>query len=437
VYSNLSTKYKKKYAPLEPVDLEIYRGIIGKEKVDSIKKLADLLVNRTWTNINSTFEGGGVAEMLRSIVPLANGLGINCIWYCIEGSEDFYMVTKRFHNIIQGLDQEFTLEDLLDLYINTNKKNFRNRRIIADMNVIHDPQPCASIVHGHYEGKMIWRCHIDTSETNELIWNFLLPYINNYDGVVFSHDNFVKEGIKKPVYRMAPAIDPLSVKNLQRNEKEALNILRDLFNTYNIDPGRPIVLAVSRYDVHKNQETIIKSFIKLRGFKKIQKIKPLLIIVGNSAKDDPEGNQVYSKLTRIVDGDPDIHLLLNISNNDECIGALMKIAKVFVHVSTKEGFGLVISEALWQGTPVIGSNIGGIPLQVINNKTGFLVEPYNVDHIATYMKFLLTNKDERERIGYHAVEHVRNNFLITSLIKRYCILMRFLLGIDFPYFTIR
>jgi trehalose synthase len=437
VYSNLSPKYKKKYTPLEAVDIEIYRGIIGKEKVDTIRKLADLLVGRTWTNINSTFEGGGVAEMLRSIVPLANGLGINCLWYCIEGSEDFYMVTKRFHNIIQGLDEKFTLEDLLDLYINTNKKNFRNRRIIADMNVVHDPQPCASIVHGHYEGKMIWRCHIDTTETNELIWNFLLPYINNYDGVVFSHDNFVKEGIKKPVYRMAPAIDPLSVKNLQRNEKEALNILSNLFNEHNIDPRRPIILAVSRYDVHKNQETIIKSFIKLKSYKKIQKLKPLLIIVGNSASDDPEGSEVYSRITKIADGDPDIHLLLNISNNDESIGALMKIAKVFVHVSTKEGFGLVISEALWQGTPVIGSNIGGIPLQVINNKTGFLVEPYNVDHIATYMKFLLTNKDERERMGYHAVEHVRNHFLITSLIKRYCILMRFLLGIDFPYFTIR
>ncbi len=437
MYNNLSPKYKKKYAPLEPVDLEIYSEIIGKDKVESIRKLADLLVNKTWTNVNSTFEGGGVAEMLKSIVPLANGLGINCLWYCIEGSENFYMVTKRFHNIIQGLDQKFTLEDLLDLYINTNKKNFKNKRIIADMNVVHDPQPCASIVHGHYEGKMIWRCHIDTSETNELIWNFLLPYINNYDGVVFSHDNFVKEGIKKPVYRMAPAIDPLSVKNKQRTEKEALDTLSDLFNTHNIDPRRPIILAVSRYDVHKNQETIIKSFIKLKSFKKIQKIKPLLIIVGNSASDDPEGSEVYSRITKIADGDPDIHLLLNISNNDESIGSLMKIAKVFVHVSTKEGFGLVISEALWQGTPVIGSNIGGIPLQVINNKTGFLVEPYNVDHIATYIKFLLTNKDERERMGYHAVEHVRNHFLITSLIKRYCILMRFLLGIDFPYFTIR
>jgi trehalose synthase len=437
VYSNLSQKYKRNHPLLEPVDIDVYSDIIGKEKIETIKKLSDLLVNKTWTHINSTFDGGGVAEMLKSLVPLANGLGIKCVWYCIEGTEDFYMVTKRFHNIIQGLKEEFTLEDLLDLYINTNKRNFENKRIIGDMNIVHDPQPCASIVHGHFEGKMIWRCHIDTTDANELIWNFLLPYINNYDGVVFSHDNFVKEGIKKPVYRMSPAIDPLNPKNRQRTEKEAWDTLEDLFKVHDIDAERPIVLAVSRYDVHKNQVSIIRAFNKLRQYKRIQKLKPMLIIVGNSAKDDPEGSRVYSEISNMVGGDPDIHLLLNIKNNDESIGALMKIAKLFIHVSTKEGFGLVISEALWQGTPVIGSEVGGIPLQVINNKTGFLVEPYNTDHMATYMKFLLLNKDERERMGYHAIEHVRNNFLITSLLKRYCILMRFLLGIDFPYFTIR
>ena len=172
MYNNLSPKYKRKYPPLEPVDLELYTEIIGKNKVESLKKLTGLLVNKTWTKINSTFEGGGVAEMLKSIVPIANGLGINCLWYCIEGTEDFYIITKRFHNIIQGLDQEFTLEDLLDLYVNINKKNFENKRIIADMSVVHDPQPCASIVHGNYEGKMVWRCHIDTTETNKLIWLF-------------------------------------------------------------------------------------------------------------------------------------------------------------------------------------------------------------------------------------------------------------------------
>ena len=434
MYNHLSEKYINEHGTLKDVDLDVYQKIIGKRKVEDIRNLAELLRGKRWTHVNSTFEGGGVAEMLKSVVPIARGLGIECMWYCIEGSEDFYNVTKRFHNIIQGLDQQFSLEDLLDLYINTNRKNFEDTRIISDFTVVHDPQPCASIIHGNYEGKMIWRCHIDTSNANELIWNFLLPYINNYDGVIFSHKDFVREGIKKPVYQITPAIDPIMPKNRHRTRKEALATLSDLFNKHNIDPGRPIVLAVSRYDPHKNQKTIIEAF---KQFKKENgKLNPILIMVGNLASDDPEGMQMYNKILKQIDGDKDIYPLLNIPNNDESIGALMKLADVFVHISTKEGFGLVVAEAMWQGTPVIGSNVGGITLQVISDKTGYLVNPFRVGRIKTFLHYILSNKDEKERLGYHAIEHVRENFLITRLVRRYLILMRYLLGIDFPYFRI-
>ena len=436
MYHDQSEKYKKLYGELKPVDIDKYMLIIGAREVEEIKRLATLLKNKTWCHVNSTFEGGGVAEMLKSVVPIANGLGIDCKWYCIEGNDNFYSITKRFHNIIQGLDQKFTIEDLLETYLETNKKNFENERIISDMTVVHDPQPCASVVHGNYEGKMIWRCHIDTSEANEMIWNFLLPYINNYDGTIFSQRSFVKQGIKKPVYQIAPAIDPLSVKNRQRSEQEGLEVLSSFWKEYNIDPERPIVLAVSRYDVHKNQETIIKSFKKLKKDRDIRKLNPILVIVGNSATDDPEGMEMYNRIRAVADNDPDIYTLLNIKNNDEYIGALMKVAKIFIHISTKEGFGLVVTEALWQGTPVIGSNIGGITLQVINGKTGYLVEPNNANSMITFMKYLLTNPDDREKLGYNAIEYVRENFLITTLVKKYLILMRFLLGIDFPYFKI-
>lgn len=434
MYNHLSSKYKEKYGTLENVDIDLYRPIIGKQKVEDLKKLAALLEGKRWTHVNSTFEGGGVAEMLKSAVPIARGLGIDCIWYCIEGSDDFYSVTKRFHNIIQGLDQKFTLEDLLDLYVNTNRKNFENTRISSDLSIVHDPQPCASVVHGYYEGKVIWRCHIDTSNANDLIWNFLLPYINNYDGVIFSHKDFVRNGIRKPVYQISPAIDPLKPKNRQRTRKTALKTLNGLLNKYNIDPDRPIVLSVSRYDVHKNQKTIVEAFKQFR--KENPKLDPILIMVGNLASDDPEGLAMYDKILKQINGDKNIYPLLNIPNNDECIGALMKLADVFVHISTKEGFGLVVAEAMWQGTPVIGSNVGGIRLQVINDKTGYLVNPYRVGRIKTFLKYILTNTDEKERLGYHAVEHVRENFLITRLIRRYLILMRFMLGIDFPYFRI-
>jgi trehalose synthase len=176
--------------------------------------------------------------------------------------------------------------------------------------------------------------------------------------------------------------------------------------------------------------------LKFKKDKLIRKLKPILIIVGNSATDDPEGMAMYRKIQETAGNDKDIYTLLNIENNDEYIGALMKVAKIFVHVSTKEGFGLVVTEALWQGTPVIGSNVGGIRLQVINGKTGYLVNPNNIHGIVTFMKHLLTNHDECEKLGYNAVEHIRDNFLITTLVKKYLILMRFILGIDFPYFTI-
>jgi trehalose synthase len=436
MYDDQSEKYKRQYGELKPVDIEKYMLIIGAKEIEETKRLSGLLQNKTWCHVNSTFEGGGVAEMLKSVVPIARGLGINCKWYCIEGNENFYSITKRFHNIIQGLEQHFTIEDLLETYVETNKKNFENKRIISDMTIVHDPQPCASIVHGNYEGKMIWRCHIDTSEANEMIWNFLLPYINNYDGSIFSQQDFVKQGIKKPVYQIPPAIDPLTDKNRQRSEKEAYDTLSTFWSKYNIDPDRPIILSVSRYDVHKNQEKIIKAFKKLKKDKSIRDLKPILILVGNSASDDPEGMEMYRKIKETADNDPDIYTLLNIENNDEYVGALMKVAKIFIHIATKEGFGLVVTEALWQGTPVIASNVGGIKLQIINGKTGYLVNPHNLNNIVIFMKYLLTNPDEREKLGYNAIEYVRENFLITTLIKKYFILMRFLLGIDFPYFRI-
>jgi len=436
MYDDQSEKYKKYYGELRSVDIEKYLSIIGAKEVEAIKRLSDLLQGKSRCHVNSTFAGGGVAEMLKSVVPIAKGLGINSKWYSIEGNESFYSITKRFHNIIQGLKQQFSVEDLLETYLETNKKNFDGLQIKSDMTIVHDPQPCASVIHGNYEGKLIWRCHIDTSEANEMIWNFLLPYINNYDGCIFSMREFVKQGIKKPVYQITPAIDPLTVKNHQRSDKEAYEVLSPFWAKYNIDPDRPIILAVSRYDVHKNQGNIIKAFTKLKKDKSIINLKPLLILIGNSVDDDPEGMEMYRKIQEASNDDPDIYTLLNIENNDEYIGALMKVAKIYIHVSTKEGFGLVVTEALWQGTPVIGSNVGGISLQVINGKTGYLVDPHNISNISIFMKHLLTNPQERERLGYNAIELVRENFLITTLIKKYLILMRFLLGIEIPYFRI-
>lgn len=439
MFHDQSEKYLEKQPPFQAIDLSHYREAVGFNKIESLRKLAAPLENKIWAHVNSTYEGGGVAEMLKSLVPLAKGLGINAQWHCMEAhTEDFFFVTKKFHDLIQGVEQPFSVEELHGVYIDNAVKNFENYYVKADMTIVHDPQPCATSVFGNYEGPKLWRCHIDTTSANKLIWNFFLPFINHYDGAIFTDKRFVKHGVRKPVYGISPSIDPLSRKNKQLTENEAQRILEPLFNKHNIDGDRPIVLAVSRYDIHKNQATIIKAFKEIKEDKELQKKKPILVMVGNTATDDPDGLAMYGQIMEERDNDTDIFLLMNIENNDENIGALMRLANQFVHVSTKEGFGLVVTEALWQGTPVIGSNVGGISQQVIENETGFLVEPFDIDQIKKKMKYLLLHPEVAEGIGKNAIEHVRENFLLPSLLEKYLMLMRYYIGIDknAPYFKI-
>ncbi|MFW6277190.1 MAG: glycosyltransferase [Prolixibacteraceae bacterium] len=440
MFHDKSEKYLKEAPPFEALNLESYKEVIGNGKLEKLKQLAAPLENKIWAHVNSTYVGGGVAEMLKSLVPLAKGFGIDAQWHLFEAhSEDFFYITKKFHDLIQGVEQPFSVEELHGVYIDNSIKNFENYSVKADLTVVHDPQPCATSVFGNYEGPKLWRCHIDTTSANKLIWNFFLPFLNHYDGAIFTDERFVKPGIRKPVYLVAPSIDPLSPKNRQLSEQEARQILSPLFNKHNIDGDRPIVLAVSRYDIHKNQSTIIKAFKEIKKDKEVQKKKPILVIVGNTASDDPDGLAMYGQMMEERENDMDIFLLMNIENNDENIGALMRIANQFVHVSTKEGFGLVVTEALWQGTPVIGSNVGGISQQVIDNETGFLVEPFDIGQIKKKMKYLLLHRDESKHIGKQAMEHVRENFLLPSLLEKYLLLMRHYTGIDSnqPYFKIR
>lgn len=431
-------KFSKNGHPdsLAPVNIEIFEHLIGKDEIEELKQLAAPLENRRWSHVNSTYEGGGVAEMLQNIVPIARGLGLRTNWLCLEAEEDFFITTKKLHNAIQGVREDFHLQELFDIYIETNKKNFNGSVVEADLTIVHDPQPCASIIHGSYTGKVLWRCHIDTTAADQMIWNFLLPYINNYDGAIFSLSEFIKNGLRVPTYTIAPSINPLSVKNKERTKEQALNTLEPLLEEHRIDPERPIILAVSRYDIHKNQKTIVRAFQQLKRNGIYKKLRPQLVLVGNLASDDPEGQEMYDGILRQIDGDNDIFALLNIENNDENIGALMRIAGAYVHVSTKEGFGLVVTEAMWQGTPVIGSNIGGIKLQVLEGKTGFLVDPNDVDKISEHMSFFLRFPEEREKMGALARRHVGSNFLITHLLKKYLKLMRYVLGIEYPHYAL-
>lgn len=429
MFDDRSKKYSNEYVPLNPIDVKLYEPFVGKQMVNDLRFLAEPLQKKVWANVNSTFVGGGVAEMLQSILPFARGLGIDARWFVVEGSDEFFSVTKKFHNLLQGVEQGITLDEIFHAYLDTIDENTRDVRVVGHMVTIHDPQPAALIMNGNVYGHIIWRCHIDTSHANRKIWRFLLPYINQYEGAVFTAEDFVRENVQIPVYKICPSIDPLRSKNKIRTRKESLSTLSDVLNENNIDPERPIVAAISRYDVHKNQKSIIKAF-KLAKENLPKNINPILIMAGNSATDDPEGMEMYEKIRNYAGDDPDIYLLLNVKNNDEVIGSLMNIADCFVHVSTREGFGLVVSEAMWQGTPVIGSTIGGIKQQVNHGHNGFLVEPHEIMEIAGHIQKLLEDKSMRKTMSKNAHQTVAQHFLLPHMVYKELMLMRYCLEID-------
>ena len=418
-----------KYEPDCALQVEDYMPYIGAEQVDALRRLAEPVIGKGWANVNSTFSGGGVAEMLQSVIPLARSLGVDAQWYGIRGHDRFFQVTKKFHNLLQGVDQPIAMEEIFEAYLETIDDNAKNTFIASDLVVVHDPQPAGLIMNGVIFGNVLWRCHIDTSAPNQTVWRFLLPYINQCAGAIFTMPEFVGPGLQIPSYQIMPCIDPLAKKNQQYTKDQALDILAPLLNTHNLDPERPILAAISRYDIHKNQATIIDAFKKLREVRSYDP-PPYLVFLGNMATDDPEGGVMLETLQEHAGDDPDIKFWVNVEDNDRVVGALMHLAEGFIHVSTKEGFGLVVSEALWQGTPVIGSRVGGIQRQVLDGQTGYLVNPLDADAIAERMSRILDHPDEAAVLGSQGQEHVRQHFLLPELVRCYVTLLRFYCGID-------
>jgi trehalose synthase len=417
------------YTPDRNLQLDQFIPFIGAERVDALKILADPLAGKTWAHVNSTFDGGGVAEMLVSLIPLARSMGLDAQWYSIRGNDDFFGVTKKFHNTLQGLSQPVSLKELYDTYLGMIEENARNTYIHGDLVVVHDPQPAGLLDKGCIFGNVLWRCHIDTSNPDPVVWRFLRPFINQAAGAIFTLPAYVGPGLNVPVYQVMPAIDPLSEKNKQFSKREALSILGSLFHEQNIDPDRPIIAAISRYDPHKNQRRILDAFQLLKQSKSFSK-PPYLIFIGNTASDDPEGGKILDDLLEASGDDPDVRILVNVKNNDVVIGAMMAYAEAFVHVSTKEGFGLVVTEAMWQGTPLIGSTAGGITQQVIDGKTGHVIDPFQVEQISSAMARVLENPEEAHTLARQGQEHIRQNFLLPELLRRYFLLMRYHVGID-------
>ncbi|GAB6176123.1 glycosyltransferase [Desulfobaculum senezii] len=408
---------------------EDYVPIVGEERVQELVRLATPLQGKGWANVNSALVGGGVAELLRASVPLARGLGLDARWYVMEGGEDFFRVTKKFHNMLQGQHEELELEEIFGAYLGTIDDNVRNAFITSDLVVVHDPQPAAMVMNGIIYGNVIWRCHIDTSDPASVVWRFLLPYINHCAGAIFTMPEFVGAGLHVPVYQIMPSIDPLSDKNIDRTPDEARDVLQPIFLKAGIDPERPIFAAISRYDIHKNQATVIdafKAFVDATSYDP----RPQLVFLGNTAEDDPEGDGILEGLTERADGHPDIFFLANVENNDAVVGSLLDVAECFIHVPTREGFGLVVTEALWHRTTVIGSRAGGVVAQVRDGQTGFVTDPLDTDGIAKSMHDVMEKTDLCQGLCEAGRAHVREFFLLPEQMRRYLLLMRYYAHVD-------
>jgi trehalose synthase len=391
-----------------------YEEVAGRDVVRHLRQLAEPLRGIRVVHVNSTRSGGGVAEILHRLVPMSRELGIETDWEVIEGEEEFYQCTKRMHNGLQGAGQDIP-ERLLRIYEETNRRNAERLRATleeADAVFIHDPQPAPLLrMCPDRRGRWVWRCHIDLSRPRRPIWKYLRPYVEEYDASIWSLAEFA-QNLRHPLYLIPPSIDPLSEKNVELPRAE----LDEVRERYQLDPERPVVAQISRFDRFKDPVGVIQAYRLARKFSPLQ-----LVLAGGTATDDPEGQEVLAEVEDAAADDPDVHLLLLPPDAHRTINALQRIADIVVQKSLREGFGLTVSEALWKSTPVIGGDAGGIRLQVVDNHTGFLVS--SPEGAALRIRYLLMREDERRAMGEKAREFVRDNFLLTRQLREYLTLM--------------
>ena len=375
-----------------------------------MRLLAGRLGGQVIQNINSTFTGGGVAEILSRMVPLLGELGVDARWNVIKGNQEFFQVTKRFHNALHGRAERVSQKDL-SLFLETTRKNLEELDLYGDIIFVHDPQPVALVTRKKELGrKWVWRCHIDISRPGEAVWNFLRPYIVEYDTAVFSAPAFSQELPIRQVL-ISPSIDPLSDKNKELPPETVDSVL----TKYGIPKDKPIITQVSRFDYLKDPVGVIQAFELVR-----RSIDCRLVLAGGTADDDPESDRVLAEVKERAGGNPDIHVLLIPPESNIDINALQRASTIILQKSLKEGFGLTVSEALWKGKPVVASAVGGIPLQVKNKFTGLL--SHGIEGTAYAIKQLLTNPEYARWLGENGREHVRQNFLITRHLRDYLLL---------------
>ena len=392
-----------------------YAPVAGEHVISHLRQLAEPLKGIKVVHVNSTRVGGGVAEMLSKIVPLMEELGIDVHWEVIRGEEDFFHCTKSFHNALQGKSIPLS-ESIFKAYEATNEANAEELRPLledADVVFIHDPQPLQLLrfCPGR-KGKWLWRCHIDLSRPYRPVWRYLRQFVLDYDASIFSLPDFAQP-LPHTQYLIQPSIDPLSDKNRDLEEDQVLATQKQ----FGLDPERPIMLQVSRYDRFKDPVGVIRAYRLAKTFAPTLQ----LVLAGGGATDDPEGESILAEVRAESAEDKDIHILLLPPDAHIIINALQRAADVVLQKSVKEGFGLTVTEAMWKQKPVIGGNAGGIRLQLANHRTGFLVS--TPEGAALRIRYLLSHPQERVQIGLHAREFVRANFLLTRNLREYLSIM--------------
>ncbi|MDL1970698.1 MAG: glycosyltransferase [Candidatus Desulfofervidaceae bacterium] len=395
--------------------LEDYAQITGRDVIEHLYQLAERLKGIKIVHVNSTREGGGVAEILKNLVPLMQELGIDTHWEIITGEPEFYQCTKNMHNALQGRQVNIS-EPLIKVYEEINQ---RNAEVLckeleeADIVFIHDPQPAALIKFcSNRRGKWIWRCHIDISKPFRPVWKYLKNFIIGYDASIFHLPDFVQP-LPHPQFLIPPSIDPLGEKNIELSQEE----IQAVYEQFGIDLKKPVVLQVSRFDRFKDPVGVIQAYKLAKKF--VPSLQ--LVLAGGGAQDDPEGAMVLEEVRAFAEDDPNIHVLFLPAHAHRTINALQRGATIVLQKSIREGFGLTVTEAMWKGKPVIGGDTGGIRLQVVYSHTGFLVN--TPEGAALRIRYLLRHPKKRKEMGEKARRYVLENFLITRHLRDYLTLM--------------
>jgi trehalose synthase len=386
-----------------------YTHIAGRGLIEQIRELAEPLEDKKILHVSATAFGGGVSEILYTLVPLMRDVGLDTHWQVIIGREEFFNVTKLMHNSLQGADQSIS-DEQWEVFEAYNTMNAQSLEGDWDAIIIHDPQPAAMKRNAAEKARRwIWRCHIDLSTPNKDTLGRMLPLIDDYDASVWHLEQYVPADLDGGIRRICPpAIDPLSPKNMALSPDDAAYVC----DQFGIDTDRPLLCQVSRFDPWKDPIGVIDAYrIVTKEVPEAQ-----LALVGSMATDDPEGWEFFHETFRHADGDPDIKILNNLNNVGAIeVNAFQSQADVVIQKSIREGFGLTVTEALWKGRPTVAGNVGGIPLQITDGVSGFLVS--SPEQTAQRSIEALRDPELAKRIGRAGKEHARAHFLTPRLLR--------------------